>query len=567
MKRLSFASISGIMRSMTTGTAQLAETDDTEGAAPAVDSANIAGLRQYLGNLMAQGRNDEAIEQVINLLLKVLADNNAKQERIAQLLKALYGSKSEKMSAAQLDLFVQQAAAEAGETPSEVEPEADEPDEPEVPEPTPELRKQRRPGRNPLPANLPREVIELKVPEDQRKCPICQADKVCMGHETSEVLEFRPASLIVQEFSREKLACKVCQEGVVIAAAAEKVIDGGMAGPGLLAFLAVSKYLDHLPLYRLAKILSRWGVELAESTLGSWIAVVARLLEPLAAEIRRRALACRVLGADDTGMKVLDNDDERGIKRGHIWMYLGYEAGVAKWPAFAYTPDWKKTGPAEFLKNRTTGILQGDGYKGWISITQKDLRDVILAGCWAHARRKTVEALDAGYKSAAVAIKLIGKLYAIEQRARDEKLSPEARQQLRQAEAPAIMVQLRAWLDKHVGRAAPTTALGKAVTYMDNQWKVLQVYIDDGELAIDNNLVENQIRPIALGRRNYLFCGSDEGAERAATIYTVLATCRVAGVEPWKYLADVLPRLAKLGEGDDVSALLPGAWVALDKAA
>jgi len=518
-------------------------------------------VREFLADMLAQGRDNEVIDHVINLLLQVLADNTTKAERIAQLLKALYGRSSEKISAAQLELCLQQAAAEAGEPPTE--PEVDEAnDEVQAPEPTPEPRQQRRPGRNALPTHLPRERIELLVPDELRKCLECGLEKGCIGHETSEVLNFRPASLYVQEFAREKLACKPCQDGVVIAPAAEKVIDGGMAGAGLLAHIAVSKYLDHLPLYRLVQILSRWGVEMAESTLGSWIAVVARLLGPVVGGITAKALACRVLGADDTGMKALDNDDERGIKRGHIWMYLGYEDGVPTWPVFAYTPDWKKVGPAAFLEGRKSGVLQCDGYKGWISLANNELVGMILAGCWAHSRRKFVEALEGGTKSAATAVKLIGKLYRIEQQAREAKLDCETRRQLRQELAVPVLAELKKWKDERIGKTTPTSALGKALGYLHNQWAALQVYVGDGEVPIDNNFVENKIRPIALGRRNYLFCGSDDGAARAAVIYTVLATCKLAGVEPWAYLNDVLPRLARLGEGADVASLLPAAWKA-----
>lgn len=529
------------------------------------DPANLAGVREFLADLLKQGRHDEVIEQVINLLLQVLADNTHKAETIAKLLKALYGRKSEKISAGQLELFLEQAAAEAGER--TVEPETTEPPEDPAPEPKPEPRQQRRPGRNALPKHLPRERIELQVPEPLRKCAACGADKVCIGHETSEVLNFRPASLYVEEFAREKLACKPCQEGVVIAAPAEKVIDGGMAGAGLLAHIAVSKYLDHLPLYRLARIFARQGIDIAESTLGSWIAAVARLLDPMAVLIRARALACRVLGADDTGMQVLDADDERGIKRGHIWVYLGYVNGVASWPAFAYTPDWKKDGPAAFLEGRKTGVLQCDGYKGWASIGKKSPAELILAGCWAHSRRKFVEALEAGSKVAATAVKLIAKLYRIEEKAREDKLDSAARQRLRQERAPPVLAELKKWKDERIGKTTPKSALGQALGYLHNQWNALQVYVGDGEVPIDNNLVENKIRPIALGRRNYLFCGSDQGAQRAATIYTVLATCKLAGVEPWAYLNDVLPKLAKWSEGDDVSALLPSPWKASRAAA
>jgi transposase len=545
---------------MTNGASQQSPTQPAEATPAEIDPSNLAAVREFLADMLAQGRHDEALDQVINLLLQVLADNTAKAEHIAKLVKALYGRKSEKISPAQLELFLQQAAAEeAGQAPTD--PEADHVDE-EAPPPKPEPREQRRPGRNALPANLPRERIVLKVPEALRKCLLCGLDKTCMGHEVSEVLNFRPASLYVEQIEREKLACRPCQEGVVIAPAAHKVIDGGMAGAGLLAHITVSKYLDHQPLYRLVQILSRWGVEMAESTLGSWIAAVSRLLQPLADAIAAKALGCRVLGADDTGMKVLDNDDERGIKRGHIWMYLGYEYGVATWPAFTYTIDWAKTGPAAFLAGRTSGILQCDGYKGWPSLAKNELVGLILAGCWAHSRRKFVEAIEAGIKSAATAVKLIGQLYRIEQQARDDKLDCDARRQLRQLLAVPVLAELKKWKDERIGKTTPKSALGQALGYLHNQWDALQVYVDDGEVPIDNNLVENKIRPIALGRRNYLFCGSDAGAERAATIYTVLATCKLAGVEPWAYLNDVLPRLARLPEGGGVADLLPVAWKA-----
>lgn len=545
---------------MTNGASQQSPTDPAVATPAEIDPSNLADVRRLLTEMLAEGRHDEAIDQVINLLLQVLADNTAKAEHIAKLVKALYGRKSEKISPDQLELFLKQAAAEeARQTPSD--PEADYiEDEVAPPQPSPEPRQQRRPGRNALPAHLPRERIELKVAEELRKCLLCGLDKGCIGHEISEVLNFRPASLYVEEIAREKLACRPCQEGVVIAPAAQKVIDGGMAGAGLLAHITVSKYLDHLPLYRLVQILSRWGVEMAESTLGSWVAAVARLLQPLADAIAAKALGCRVLGADDTGMKVLDNDDERGIKRGHIWMYLGYEYGLATWPAFTYTTDWAKTGPAAFLASRTSGIMQCDGYKGWPSLAKNELVGLILAGCWAHSRRKFVEALEAGTKSAATAVKLIGQLYRIEQQARDDKLDCDARRQLRQLLAVPVLAELKKWKDERIGKTTPKSALGQALGYLHNQWDALQVYVDDGEVPIDNNLVENKIRPIALGRRNYLFCGSDAGAERAATIYTVLATCKLAGVEPWAYLNDVLPRLAQLPEGGDVADLLPVAW-------
>lgn len=381
-----------------------------------------------------------------------------------------------------------------------------------------------------------------------------------MGHEVSEVLDFDPGRFVVHQIAREKLACRPCQEQVVVAPPAAKLVDGGMCGPGLMAQVLTAKYQDHCPLYRLRTIFARMGVTLAESTLGSWVAAGTTLLQPLAELIWQRAAACSLVGADDTGLRVLDADHDKGIKRGHLWAYLGYsDAGVPQWAAIRYTPDWSKQGPEEYLAG-FAGTLQGDGYKGWLSVARGAPWRVTLAGCWAHARRKLVEALEAKALSAAVALRLVQQLYAIEAKARQAKLDVAARLALRQTESVPLMAELRKWLDLHGDKVRPTSPLGRAVGYLTNQWASLQVYLSDGQVPIDNNLVENQMRPIGVGRKNWLFAGSDAGAERAAVIYTVLATCRLAGVEVWTYLRDVLPELARRGAGGDVAGLLPYAW-------
>jgi len=299
-----------------------------------------------------------------------------------------------------------------------------------------------------------------------------------------------------------------------------------------------------------------------------WVALGAALLAPLAHLIWQLARACPIIGADDTGVRVLDTDHKDGVRKGHLWVYLGYDKeGRPRWPAICYTADWSKKGPAQFLVG-FKGVLQGDGYKGWLSLALHELVGITLAGCMAHARRKLVEALDAKAFAAAPAVSIIRKLYAIEARARDAALSPDERLALRQAESKPLMDELSAWLKRQLPRARPKSPLGKAVTYLDNQWKALSVFLADGRISIDNNLVENKIRPMALGRRNYLFCGSDEGAENAAIIYTVLAAASLAGVEPWAWLRDVLPRLARLKRAGrpssdaELEALLPGAWSA-----
>lgn len=520
----------------------------------------IADVIVFLTELLKQSRDAEVLELVQQLLLKMLGHQQDLDEQLAALRKHIFGRRSEQVSAAQLALFLQQAF-EVGEAPQPAPP----PVEPET-KPEPAKPAYNRPGRNKLPAHLPRNRIELKVAPELRICEICGQEKACIGHETSEVLNFVPGHFEVLEYAREKLACKPCQEGICTAAPGEKLQGGGMCGPGLVAQILVAKYLDHCPLFRQHVIFLRSGVNLAQSSIGTCVTLGYSLLLPVAMRLWALTCKCAVVGGDDTPMKVLDSDHEKGIKTGHIWAYLGYdENGKPAYASMGYTKNWEAKGPAEFLKE-FTGTLQGDGYKGWKSISKKALA-ILIAGCWAHARRKIVEAVDAKQLAAAVALALIRKLYAIEAFAREHELSVEQRKKIRQEQAKPVMVDLRKWIDEQLPKVRPTSAIGKAVTYLNNQWKHLQVYLDDGRVPIDNNLVENQIRPVCLGKKNYLFAGSDAGGERMAVIYTVFATCKIVGAEPWPYLNDVLPQLARLPQDADVDHLLPGAWVARRAAA
>lgn len=501
------------------------------------------------------------------LLLRLFDDNKQLQNRVAALIKAQFGRKSEQITAAQLNLIFDAIQANLQDDDSSLDAKSDpvDPDlrpepapEPE-PEPVPTPRPQSRPGRNKLPEHLPHNIIEIKVPDAERPCPVCGKERTCIGHELSEQLEFVPASFVVNVFEREKLACDVCEAHVVLAPKACKVIAGGLCGAGLLAQVLVSKYQDHCPLYRQAEIYSRQGVALAESTLCSFVAQACspRLLRRLFDAIWRQTLACGLIGADDTRLPTLDPAHEKGIKKGHLWQCLGYNAeGKPQWPAFRYTEDWTKTGPEQFLAG-FTGKLQGDGYAGWASIAKAAGILILLIGCWAHARRKFVEALEAKELQAAVPVALIRKLYAIEEEARSKGLSAAERQALRQQQVPAIMEKLKEWLTQKRGKIRPTSRLYEAFTYLDNQWATLQVYVSDGQVPIDNNFVENRMRPIGLGRKNYLFAGSDAGGERAAIVYTVLAACRIHGREPWGYLHDVLTELARRDPLADVDDLLP----------
>lgn len=519
-----------------------------------IDAGGIAELKAFLLEMVQRGDGAEAIDLVIDLIACLRDDNNAKAIRIAKLLRERFGRKGEKVDREQLDLFLQSVDADdkvAEDAGNEL------PELPAAPEPTPRERK--RTGRNPLPAHLPRRDNVIAVPDEQRPCPNCGGERHAIGYECSELLELVPAHFFVRVDKREKLACRACEEGVSVADPADKPIDKGRPGPGLLTDVAVSKYADHQPLYRIAQRYGRLGVDIAPSTLMSWIAAVASMLEPLHKEITRRVLCAYMLGIDDTHIKVLDRSKDGNVKRGHLWPIVGYVDGRRDLVSYHYSPDWKGEHPQALLASRT-GFVQADAYKGINKLFQGADSKVTRVGCFAHVRRKYKEALDSGDLRAAVALKLIGRLYEVERRAGDLGLDVAARQLLREEYARPALVDLKAWAAKLHPRVRPTSPLGKALGYTINQWLTLEVYVTDGAIPIDNNGVENEIRPIGVGRRNWLFAGSDAGGERAAVIYTMLGCCRLHRVDPAAWLCDVLEKLSGDWKASRLEELLPSHW-------
>ena len=518
--------------------------------------ADLAEVREYLLHRVLEGQAgiDEVLDVVLQMVVSSRQDSRELAVRLAGLLKQSYGRKSEKVDPGQLMLLLEQANApvKLPELPEKPATPAPKP-APDAPLPAPRTR----PGRKPLPASLPRETVVLEPPASERVCATCGAEKTCIGSESSELIEFIPATFKVLVHERRKYACRACQDGVVIAPVGDKVIEKGRPGPGLLAHVLVSKYQDHCPLNRLSGIYARSGVEIPTSTLGDWVTAGADALRPLSIQIARRVLAAHVVGVDDTGLRVLDTDSEHGSKRGHMWAYVGDGQAVA----YRYTPTWIAAGPASFLVSRK-GIIQGDGYAGYARIVADRKGDLVLAGCWAHARRKFVEAMESGDARAAVAVELVGKLYRVEREATEDGCAPEERARRRDAEARPVLEELGRFIAKVHPSAPPKSPLGRALTYAINQWETLKVYLGDGLVPIDNNAVERALRPIAIGRKNYLFAGSDAGARRAETLYTVLGTAAIVGVEPIAYLRDVLDRISRGWPADRVAELLPDTWAA-----
>ncbi|MCC6997683.1 MAG: IS66 family transposase [Deltaproteobacteria bacterium] len=510
-------------------------------------------MRALLLEMLAAERGPEAIELVLQMLRQI-GDRNAhlelEQER---LLRKHLGRTSEKISPQQLSLLKQllgepsddAAVAEATLAPPEVE----------LPETHTPKRKKGH-GRRALPEHLPRVEIIHTVPEAERACPTCGGARACIGHEQSEVLEFVPASFKVEVHKREKLACSACAEGVATAPAPDKVIEKGRPGPGLPAQVVVAKYADHLPLTRQRTLYLREGVELPVSTLTDWVTAVHSTIAPLCVRIGEHAIVSHVLQADDTGINVLDQDAPGGAKRGHLWCYVG----DATWASFTHTPDWRKEGPQSYLAARR-GWLVADAYKGYDGLFTRPGATPVEVACWAHARRPFAELALGGDARAAPVIELVRKLYEIEECARLDGVSPEERQARRQRESLPLVDAITAACITARQQHPPSDPLAKAAGYVINQNGALRRFLEDGLLPIDNTLTERRLRPIATGRKNYLFCGSDARAERAASMYTLLGTCAMAGVDPRAYLTDVLRKLeTQRWPWSRLDELLPPNW-------
>jgi len=319
----------------------------------------------------------------------------------------------------------------------------------------------------------------------------------------------------------------------------------------------VSKYKDHLPLNRLSGIFARDGVQLRTSTLSDWVGAGADMLQPLAREIECRVLKAHVLQSDDTKLRVLDRSHPNGIKRGHMWVYLGDNT----WAAFVYTPDWKQEWPLSFLEGREGWVLV-DGYKGYDKLFTLPGSRALEVGCWSHARRYFVEAFEAKDLRAARPLELIGQLFDVEAQASKEGVDESERLRRRQQRSQPLLKELWKWVEATHAAENPKSPLAAACRYAINQWAPLGRFLEDGRLPLHNNASELRLREVAVGRKNYLFAGSDTGAERAACVYTLMATCMLSGVNPWAYLADVLEKLACGWPQRRIEELLPPMWKA-----
>jgi transposase len=480
---------------------------------PARDLDDLATARTLIATLQ-----DE--------LTRVQRENASLRHQLDLLCQRLFGKKSERVSPDQLRLAFAQLANEPRAATDPIEMDSGE-------RPGPGRRRRiPPPGRRPLPPALPRERVEIDIPEADKICP-CGHRKTRIGEALTEKLEYVPASLRVIETARLKYACSRCHEGVVEAPAPPQAVEKSLAGEGLLAHVVVSKYVDHVPLYRLERIFLRQGVDLSRTTLCGWVADVATALSPIGDELRRQVTAATYLQTDDTPVTILERAG--GSRKGRLWTYLD---PIGRQVVFDATPTHEREGPEAFLAS-FAGDLQADAYTGYDALYATGrMREI---GCWAHARRGFVEALTTDVR-AALTVALIQQLYDVE-RAGAELLA-DARRDLRQAQSMPLLTKIATERDQLARTVLPKSPLGDALRYLTNQWTALQRFVDEGRLAIDNNRAENQLRVVALGRKNWLFAGSFEGARRAALLYSLVQSCKLIDVPPEAYLQDVLLRVA-----------------------
>ncbi len=401
-------------------------------------------------------------------------------------------------------------------------------------------------------SSLPHHRHERDLPDAEKICSGCRRAKDRIGEEVTRVLEYVPSKLEVHEHVRPKYACRYCKDGVSSPPPPERPIARGIAGPGLIAQIVVSKFSDHLPLYRQEDIFVRHGLHLSRSTLCDWVSAAAELFAPLYELQRRLMLQSAVLWTDDTPVTVLVGGEE-GSRQGRFWTYVGDDEHP--YSVYDFTMSRGRDGPQSVLRD-FRGYLHADAYAGYDGIFLGSGSQIVEVACWAHARRKFFDARKSSPREAHQVLNWIGQLYDIEDRARP--LTAAVRCELRNVEAVPLLDRLDAYLTQLASHVLPKSALAKAVAYARNQWDALRRYTQDGRLTIDNNTSERTLRHQAIGRKNWLFIGSQDAGPRAAVLYTILAGAKRHRIEPWAYVRELLMRL----NADDqrLEDLLPDRW-------
>ena len=477
-----------------------------------------------------------------------------KSQRIAQLEDMLkqarqqrFGSSSEKQSPDQLGIFDEAEATLDDQLESII---VDEPEAAVAKAPTPRKKRQS------IPEHLPRVEVFHDLPESEKLCPHDGTALTRIGEETHEQLDIIPAKIQCLRHIRAKYACPCCEQHLITASKPKQPIEKSIAAPGLLAYISVSKYCDGLPLYRQIDMFKRIGVELDRTSLANWMIHCGELVQSLINRIEETLQALPVLHMDETPVQVLKEPDKTAQSKSYMWVMSSPKSCAVPAVLFHYSPSRSGDIP-KLLLNDFNGALMVDGYEGY----QPTCTDNHLTrlGCWAHARRKFMDAKKLQPKGkvgkADQALSFIQKLYVIEKNNKEK--SSRERHQARQLESRPIIDKLKKWLDKALANTPPKSSLGKAASYLNKQWPRLIGYLDDGNYPIDNNRAENSIRPFVIGRKNWLFSASQKGATASANLYSLIETAKLNGIEPFAYLNHIYTHLPNAESVDDIDALLP----------
>jgi len=502
---------------------------------------------------MPQPIHPDQLPNDVGALKHIVIDQ---QVQIEALKRMVFGRKSEKRHDDAVEDSNQGFLFEPIDSDAEQAEAQEEADDEEQEESEPPRRKKKRPrhrGRRPLPDHLMRCVHEIHPPEEEQTCPCCQSRKTVFAKDETEELEMIPAKFFVNRYVRYKYACPQCEGYVSEGSLPIRPIDKGIPGPGVLAEVVANKYAMHLPLYRQQEMFQRAGLSIPPSTLCGWVAHVASLLSPIVDCMKLSVLASRKIHTDDTRITVLDRSVKPvGSRKGTMWPYIGEQDDVV----FDYTNARNRDGPASFLRGYR-GYLQADAFSGYDRLYIDGL--IIEVACWAHARRKFFEAQTSHGTEVKRILKLIGELYRVESWAKALCLSDETRLTWRQRYSCPRLALLREELDALSVRVLPKSPLGKAITYTLKNWKALNVYTEVAFLSIDNNHSERQIKQMVIGRKNWMFAGSQEGAKNAAILFSLIVSCKLHRVDPFAYLRDVLVRI-HTHPADQIHELTPRLW-------
>jgi transposase len=500
----------------------------------------------------------ELLKQLVLMLVSAMGDVEEKlkllEQRYRNEMRAKYGRRAESLDPAQLRLFIQ-AALEQIETDQPSKPTSDAESSESTPQKNEKLEKRKKGHGRRKPQELPRRPVMHDIPDSEKACPRCTIPRVVCGRQVSLQIDYTPGIAFYWEHIRLKYACRACEGHVQTAPPPAYPIDRGMPAAGMLSYIATSKYADHLPLYRLEGILSRQGLVLSRSTMCDWMRSTSKILLTLFEHLILRIKQSKVIWTDDTPVRVLDRELKKRCRTGRIWVYRGDEKNP--YILYRFTPSRKRDGPLEHLEN-FKGFMQADAFAGYDCIFVGG--GVTEVACFAHARRKFERCLDQNPKDAGMILYLIQQLYKVES---DFKgVTAEQRLEARQRLSKPLLTELKILLDAQLISTLPKSDYGMALKYALNQWDALNVFVNDGDLTIDNNLAENALRPIALGRKNWMFLGSEAGGETIAIISSLIASCRRLQVDPQSYLKTVIRHLTENPDTDP--ALLMPDVVALD---